>query len=77
MIDPIEVAAKPFNESHLFNKLRKEVVVSRIFLNRQETSSLLYAVTQFNIDNPLVYSQVEADYGLYPSYNFANEVLNI
>src|SRR5690242_3656657 len=37
MIDPVEVVAKEFEESHLFNKLRKQIVVSRIFENVQET----------------------------------------
>lgn len=31
MIDPYEVAEKPFEQSHLLNKLQKIVVVARIF----------------------------------------------
>src|SRR4051812_5771170 len=31
MIDAVEVKAKDFEDSHLFNKLRKMIVVSRVF----------------------------------------------
>jgi DNA mismatch repair protein MutH len=62
MIDPVEVSAKEFENSHLYSKLRKAVIVSRIFESQAETSSLLYAATQFDLDNPKVFSQVKADY---------------
>lgn len=64
MIDAVEVAAKEFEESHVFNKLQKMVVVSRVFENQAETSSLLHAVATFDLDNPFVFSQVKADYDL-------------
>lgn len=67
MIDPVEVAAKEFEESHLYGKLRKAVVVSRVFESQEETSSLLYAATQFDLDNPQVYAQIKADYDLIRS----------
>lgn len=62
MIDAVEVAAKEFEESHVFNKLQKMVVVSRIFESKAETSSLLHAVATFDLDNPFVFAQVKADY---------------
>lgn len=64
MIDPVEVAAKEFEDSHVFNKLQKMVVVSRVFESKAETSSLLHAVATFDLDNPFVFAQVKADYDL-------------
>lgn len=64
MIDAVEVAAKEFEESHVFNKLQKMVVVSRIFESQAETSSLLHAVATFDLDNPHVLARVKADYNL-------------
>ncbi len=64
MIDPIEVLAKEFEDSHLLNKLQKLVVVSRIFDSRQETRSLLYQVASFDIGNSAIFTQVKADYDL-------------
>jgi len=46
----------------LFTKLRKQIVVSRVFDSQQETTSLLYAATTFDLDNPYIYAQVKADY---------------
>jgi hypothetical protein len=68
MLDPVEVVAKDFKDSHLFTKLRKLVVVSRVFENVHETSSMLHAAAQFDLDNPVIYAQVEADY---------NEIRNV
>jgi DNA mismatch repair protein MutH len=64
MIDPINVAAKPFEESHLLAKLRKIVVVARIFDCIEETCSLLHSVAQFDLSDPEIYQQVRADYEL-------------
>lgn len=63
-IDPYEVAAKEFEDSHLLNKLRKILIVSRIFENQQESSTILYGVAEFDLDNPEIYEQVKADYDL-------------
>ena len=64
MIDPVEVANKEFKDSHLFIKLRRMLVVSRIFESKDETRSLLHGVASFNLDRPEVYDTVEADYEL-------------
>lgn len=64
MIDAVEVAAKEFEESHVFNKLQKMVVVSRVFESKAETSSLLHAAATFDLNNPFVFAQVKADYNL-------------
>ena len=64
MIDPVEVAAKEFEESHLFGKLRKMLVVARIFESQQELRSEIHIISSFDLDNPGTYSQVKADYDL-------------
>lgn len=64
MIDPVEVASKEFEESHLFNKLRKIVVVARIFENTADYRSLVHSVSSFDLDDPEIYVQVKADYDL-------------
>jgi len=64
MIDPYEVSAKEFEDSHLFGKLRKILIVSRIFVNKEEMSSELHNVSEFDLDDQEIYSQVKADYDL-------------
>ncbi|MBW4668169.1 MAG: hypothetical protein KME60_12295 [Cyanomargarita calcarea GSE-NOS-MK-12-04C] len=64
MIDPVEVAAKNFEDSHLFNKLQKIVVVARVFESQNETCSMMHSVASFDLDRPEIYSQVKADYDL-------------
>ncbi len=64
MIDPYEVVAKPFEDSHLFNKLQKILIVSRIFENKEETSAILHNVVEFDLDDPEIFRQVKADYDL-------------
>lgn len=62
MLDPVEVIAKEFEASHLFTKLHKQIVVSRIFDDVKETSSILYAAAEFDLDNSHIYAQVKEDY---------------
>ena len=64
MIDPVNVAAKAFEESHLLAKLRKIVVVARIFDCQEETCSFLHSVAEFDLGDTEVYHQVKADYDL-------------
>lgn len=64
MIDPVEVVAKTFEESHLYNKLKKQIVVSRIHENQAEEVSILQSVTTFDLDNQILFSKVQADYEL-------------
>ncbi len=64
MIDPVEVKAKGFEESHLFTKLRKTVVAARVVEDRAESRSLLYSVGAFDLDDVKIYQQVKADYDL-------------
>jgi DNA mismatch repair protein MutH len=64
MIDPVEVSNKEFEESHLFNKLQKIVVVARIFQSKADDISLVHSVASFDLDKPEIYNQVKADYDL-------------
>jgi DNA mismatch repair protein MutH len=64
MIDPIEVESKEFEESHLFNKLRKIVVVARVFESQADDRSLVHSVSSFDLDDTQIYDQVKADYEL-------------
>lgn len=64
MIDPYNVVRTPFAESHLLAKMRKILVVARIWESKMEESSELYSVTEFDLDNPQTYQQVEEDYNL-------------
>ena len=62
MIDPVNVAEKCFEESHLLAKLRKAIVCARIFESKEENASLLFRVATFDLTAPDIYNQVKADY---------------
>ncbi len=64
MIDPYNVKNTDFESSHLLQKLQKIVIVARIWENKQETSSILFGVTQFDLNSPEIYNQVKKDYEL-------------
>jgi DNA mismatch repair protein MutH len=62
MLEPTEVLASKFEDSHLYDKLRSMVVVSRIYENPQESRSLLHAAAEFDLNNPKIREQVARDY---------------
>lgn len=62
MIEPGEVLANNFADSHLYDKLRSMIVVARIFENVEDASSTLHSAAEFDLDNPAIRKQVEADY---------------
>ena len=62
MLEPAEVLANKFEDSHLYDKLRSMVVASRIYENAQELHSILHAAAEFDLDNPKVHEQVNDDY---------------
>lgn len=62
MIEPAEVIASKFEDSHLYDKLRSMIVVARIFENVEDTSSVLHSAAEFDLDNPSIRRQVAADY---------------
>jgi len=64
MIDPYNVANTEFENSHLLTKLRKAVIAARIWISKQEESSMLHSVVTFDIGNSKVYNQVRDDYNV-------------
>ena len=64
MINPTDLLNNEFETSHLLNKMRRLVVVGRIFESAGEESSCLHAVAQFDLTNPVIYARVKADYNL-------------
>ncbi len=64
MIDPVEVAAKDFDDSHLFVKLQRMVVLARVFESQSEIRSVCYLVAEFDLGNQELYTQIKADYDL-------------
>jgi DNA mismatch repair protein MutH len=51
MLNPQNVAEKPFESSHLYTKLRKMVVIGRTFVDRQESSSTIIKAEIFDFDD--------------------------
>jgi DNA mismatch repair protein MutH len=64
MLEPVEVVSNRFEDSHLYDKLRRLVVVSRIFENAEDTRSVLHAAAKFDLDDPFIFRAVKADYEL-------------
>ncbi|PYS35585.1 MAG: hypothetical protein DMF75_03120 [Acidobacteria bacterium] len=62
MLEPAEVLANKFEDSHLYDKLRSMVVVSRVYESAQEQHSILHAAAEFDLANPKLHDQVVADY---------------
>lgn len=62
MIEQAEVVANRFADSHLYDKLRSMIVVARIFENVEDTISIFHSAAEFDLDNPAIRKQVEADY---------------
>ena len=62
MIEPAEVLAAKFEDSHLYDKLRSMIVVSRIYESPSELRSILHAAAEFDLDNPRIREQVAQDY---------------
>lgn len=62
MLEPTEVLAGKFEDSHLYDKLRSMVVVSRVYESPQELHSMLHAAAEFDLDNPSIFQQVKNDY---------------
>ncbi len=61
MIDPIEVANTPFEESHVYRKLRRAIVVARVDEGKAAQRSLVHNVSAFDLSGA-VFDQVKADY---------------
>lgn len=63
-IKPCHVERVNFEKSHLLTKLKRVVIVARIWESQEEKRSILHGITPFDLNNPEVYSQVKADYNL-------------
>ncbi len=62
MLDPQEVLAKPFAQSHLFTKLRKIIAVARTREDAAESRSVCKSVHAFDLEETALYDQVAEDY---------------
>ena len=62
MLDPDEVLERPFEQSHLFTKLRKIIAVSRIREDREESRSICERVHAFDLEETALYDVVAQDY---------------
>ena len=62
MLEPTEVLADEFEDSHLYDKLRSMLVVSRIYDSPEERHSMLHAAAEFDLDNAKIRAQVKTDY---------------
>lgn len=62
MLDPVEIVRKEFEESHLYNKLRKTLLVARIHESQLDTRSILHSIAEFDLDDPTLHSALKADY---------------
>lgn len=64
MINKDDVIAHDFPDSPLYRKMRRMILVSRIFENKEETQSLVHGVHIFTLDDKDTYTQMKADYDL-------------
>lgn len=64
MIDPVNVSNTEFEKSHLLLKMKKILILSRIWESKLEPSSIVFGVHTFDIDNKEIYEQVKKDYEL-------------
>jgi DNA mismatch repair protein MutH len=62
MLEPAEVLASSFEDSHLYDKLRSMVVVSRVYESALEEHSILHAAAEFNLGDSQIHEQVKHDY---------------
>jgi len=62
MLEPAEVLTNKFEDSHLYDKLRSMVVVSRVYESKEEAHSILHAAAEFDLDSPGIHNQVRDDY---------------
>lgn len=62
MIDGYHVAHTEFEDSHLLAKLKKAVIVARIWVSQEEETSILHSVTTFDLGKKEIYEQIKEDY---------------
>jgi DNA mismatch repair endonuclease MutH len=64
MMDPYNIKVTDFENSHLLSKLRKQVIVARVWESPMEESSIVKAAVAFDLGDTEVYEQIKADYNL-------------
>ncbi len=64
MIDAVNVANTPFAQSHLLAKLKKAIIVGRIWVSKDEPSSIIRCVKTFDLTNLELYRVIENDYNM-------------
>jgi len=64
MLDDYNIRTTPFEDSHLLSKMKKILIVSRIWNEQAELSSNVYGIHTFDIGNNQIYSQIKDDYNL-------------
>lgn len=64
MIDPVNVVNTNFENSHLLMKMKKILILSRIWEDKSEPSSIVYGIHTFDIGDTEIYNQVKNDYEL-------------
>ena len=69
MIKEADAAHRTFQDSHLFAKLRRMIVVARMFESQREERSLCHQTAEFDLGNLELFHQIEAD------YNYVQEVI--
>ena len=62
MLDPVEVLAKEFEKSHLYNKLRKTLIVARIHESTRDERSVLHSIAEFDLTDAALFQALKADY---------------
>lgn len=62
MLDPAEIMQKSFHQSHLYMKLRKLIIVSRIYADKSESKSIVHSCNSFELEGTTLFDQVEQDY---------------
>lgn len=62
MLDPVEILAKEFEESHLYTKLRKTLLVARIHESILDERSILHSLAEFDLTDPALFQALKADY---------------
>ena len=62
MIQETDVPNRTFQDSHLFAKLRRMIVVARMFESQRDERSLCHRIAEFDLGNQELYRQIEADY---------------
>ena len=65
MLSPARVLAQPFEESDLLKKLRRLVLIARIYLPNTLTAEVaLVREADISVEVPLIYNQIRDDYEL-------------